>query len=433
MDLTQLIYILGGVASAIVVLGSAALTRRRVSAEEVVKPKIGFPETLLQKYDVIGLIGEGRFSTVFRCMRRADGKFVAVKVPKAEEASGKSFVEEVHQWRRLKHANILELYDYNVLPYPHIEMEVCDTSLDKIAQKLTQKERLRVLVKVAQALSYAHSRGVVHGDLKPSNILIKYEDGRIYPKVGDWGLGYTPAYSPPEVTFEHKKPDYQADVWSFGVVAYELLKGTNPFKGEDDIDTVDRVRSLEVDTATLGAFEKIVEKCLERDRSKRYRSATHLLKDLLNLNISSYSTIFSTTKDEKERLEAALETVSAYITGEEFEKAEKRSGTLKGLFPQLIWLHEINRTVVEILKASSITQTQLELKWKHILELIPEDIREEFEKDEHIGQTFERILLLMKKGLTTSITKGSVDYDQIEAACQRMLDKLFTKIILKPP
>jgi len=433
MDLTQLIYILGGVASSIIVLSSAAVARaRKTSAKEKSKPKMEFPETLLQKYDVTGLIGEGRFSIVFRCVRKGDKKVVAVKVPKAEEVSGKSFVEEVNNWRKLKHTNVLELYDYNVLPYPHIEMEICDTSLDRVAEKLTEKEKLRVLVKVAQALSYAHSKGVVHGDLKPSNILIKYEDGRIYPKVGDWGLGYTPAYSPPEVVFERKKPDFQSDVWSFGVVAYELLKGTNPFKGEDELDTIDKVRKLTVDTSTLSRFEKIVRKCLERDRSKRYSSAAELLQDLTNLNITTYSSIFSSSRDEKERLEAALETISTYISKGDFEKATKRMETVKDMFPQPQWLHEVHKTIIEILVKTPITPTFLELKWKHLLELLPEDMRKDFAKDEQIGQTIERILLLTKKGLVTSITEGSEYYDQIKNVfCPRLLDKLSTNILLR--
>ena len=381
-----------------------------------------FPSQLLSKYEPIQLLGEGGFAKVFKCRRKKDGIIVAVKIPEESEEAGKSFIEEIASWKKLKHINIVQLYDYNALPYPHIEMEPCDFTLKELTN-LTLKEKLKIACRIADALSYAHSKGIVHGDLKPSNVLIKRVGDQIIPKLTDWGMGYTPAYSPPEVAIGGFKPDEQADVWSFGVILYELVTGVNPFQGEDEIETLDRIAELNPDLTPLGILKPIVTKCLERDKRRRYKSMIDVRKDLANLNVSTLSNLFSKSKSKKERIQTSIEIVATYITSNEFEKAEKRIDSLlkhKYITPQA---HEVYRTLIEILTAEKLSLSFLDSKFKHILEILPE-FRKEFEEDEYIGKLLRKIIA-HRKGACEIIRRDDEEFDTIKnIVCMRVLDIL---------
>ncbi len=383
-----------------------------------------FPSQLLSKYEPLELLGEGGFSLVFKCKRKSDGKLVAVKIPKEEEAeeTGKSFIEEIANWKKLKHINIVELQDYNVLPYPYIEMELCDCTLMDVS--LTFKEKLKVAYRIADALSYAHSRGVIHGDLKPSNVLIRRIGDEVIPKLSDWGMGYTLAYAPPEIILNELKPDEQTDIWSFGVLLYELVTGVNPFQGEDDIETMDRIVETDPDLSPLGMLKPIVAKCLEKDRNKRYKSMMEVRRDLANLNVSTLSDIFSRSKSRREKVRTSMEIINTYISIGDFDKAEKRMESLiKYKFLPHIF-HEIYKTIMEILLMDTIPLDTLELKYRHIIQLIPEKYRAEFENDEHIGGLI-RMLSAHFGGDDVVFDSENDEYHKIKNVfCIRLLDRL---------
>jgi len=301
-------------------------------------------------------------------------------------------------------------------------MELCDFTLKELTN-LTLKERLKIACRIADALSYAHSKGIVHGDLKPSNVLIKRVGDQTILKLTDWGMGYTPAYSPPEVAIERFKPDEQADVWSFGVILYELVTGVNPFQGEDEIETLDKIAELNPDLTPLGILKPIIAKCLERDREKRYKSMIEVRKDLANLNVSTLSNLFSRSKSKEEMIQTAVEIVETYITSNEFEKAEKRIDSLlkyRFITPQA---HEVYRTLIEILTAEELSLSFLDSKFKHILEILPE-YRKEFEEDEYIGKLLRKIMAY-RKGACEIIRKDEDEFDTIKNVfCMRVLDLL---------
>ncbi len=383
-----------------------------------------FPSQLLSKYEPLELLGEGGFSLVFKCKRKKDGKLVAVKIPKEEgaEETGKSFIEEIANWKKLKHINVVELFDYNVLPYPYMEIELCDSTLKELS--LTFKDKMRIACRIADALSYAHSKGIVHGDLKPSNVLIKRVGSEIIPKLTDWGLGFTPAYSPPEVVLGEQEPDEQADVWSFGVVLYELSTGTNPFQGEDEIETIDRIVELEPDLSSLGFLKPIVAKCLEKDRNKRYKSMIEVRRDLANLNLSTLSNQFSRSKSKLEKVQTSVEIINTYLSIGDFDKAKKRVDSLVkyNFLPHLF--HEVYKTIIDLLLMDSIPLSTLELKYKYIIQLIPEKYRAEFENDEYIGRLINAIFVHFK-GENIVFRKNDDEYHKIKNVfCIRLLDKL---------
>jgi len=199
-------------------------------------------EALRDRYSDFQYIGEGGFARVYMAKRR-DGKVVALKIPKAlDPAIGRAFVREIANWMHLKHPNIVELYDVNVVPIPYLEMEYCESSLEKLPLPLSPDEASLIIFNIADGLKYAHSKGIIHRDLKPSNILLK----KGLPKISDWGLSkvlgesmstttttsFTPYYAAPEqVDKKFGHTDERTDIWQLGVIFYQLVTGRLPFEG----------------------------------------------------------------------------------------------------------------------------------------------------------------------------------------------------------
>ncbi|WP_245547865.1 serine/threonine-protein kinase [Methanothermococcus thermolithotrophicus] len=183
---------------------------------------------LLSKYQNPIKIGEGGFSHVFKVIK--NGKTVALKVPKElTEITGELFLREIGNWKKLKHINIVRLYYSNIYPYPYVEMEYCEKELNKIKNNLELKEAVLLFFEVLNGLKYAHSKGIIHKDLKPHNILINNN----IPKITDWGLSkettsksttinaLTLQYSAPE-QISRGTIDKRTDIYQMGVILYEL-------------------------------------------------------------------------------------------------------------------------------------------------------------------------------------------------------------------
>ena len=204
-----------------------------------------FPPELEHLYYDANFIGKGGFARVFKARRKKDGKLVVVKIPiSLDEATGKSFFREMTNWLGLKHENIVELYDANILPIPFLELEFCDSSLESIPKPIEVEKAAWLIFNIAEGLKHAHNKGIVHRDLKPRNVLLK--DG--VPKISDWGLSkiasesssstvaFTPLYAAPEqVSRKFGSPDNRTDIWQLGVIFYELVTGELPFKGSDAV------------------------------------------------------------------------------------------------------------------------------------------------------------------------------------------------------
>ena len=254
-----------------------------------------FPEELAVQYKSIEYIGGGGFARVFKA-KRQDEKQVAVKLPSSSDAvTGKSFINELMNWTGLEHENIVKVYEFNILPVPYFEMELCDCSLSKKQLPLDDNSSAWIIFNICEGLKYAHSKSIVHQDLKPHNILLK--EG--IPKISDWGLskvattsgtsslgGYTPLYAAPEqISKKFGKKDVRTDIWQVGVIFYEIVTGKTPFEGDDPVMVMSSITMEEPESPSLinpevEKLDPIIMKCLKKKQENRYQSVSELQSDL---------------------------------------------------------------------------------------------------------------------------------------------------------
>jgi DNA-binding beta-propeller fold protein YncE len=202
-------------------------------------------------YQIVEQIGRGGMATVFKAYQTSLSRFVAIKVLPALYAEDRSFRDrfqnEATAIARLRHPNILAVYDYGEhdgVPYIVTELVSGGTLQSRLGKPLSPIEALDILRPIASALDYSHSRGIIHRDVKPSNVLLD-EDGR--PVLADFGVAYmlastarltgtglavgTPAYMAPEQAAGGQL-GAATDIYALTVVLYEMLTGEVPFHGD---------------------------------------------------------------------------------------------------------------------------------------------------------------------------------------------------------
>ena len=286
-----------------------AVPARKPAHQELLVP--GFPPELLDKYEPLEFLGEGGFAKVFKAKRKKDDKIVALKIPRIDEKTSKTFIKEVSTWLHLNHQNIVKLYDVDILPVPYLEMEYVEgvnvdgktvRDLGGYPKPVDEKTALKLIQGIAEGLKHAHSKGISHRDLKPLNVLLKAD---LTPKITDWGLaklgtmsssrsvmGYTPLYAAPEHLMPSKygHTDWRTDIWQLGVTFYELLTGRLPFEGYTYEEVFGKITDesyrftppSKVNPA-LAKYDGIFEKLLAKRKKERYQSVEEFLKDLEKL------------------------------------------------------------------------------------------------------------------------------------------------------
>src|SRR5262249_19941917 len=269
-------------------------------------------------YKILSLLGMGGMGEVYLAQDPRLDRSVALKVLPTELASDpdrlRRFIQEARVASALKHPNVATIYEIDEFDGLHfIAMEYVEgrTLASKISGRpLETAEILEIGIQTADALDEAHSRGITHRDIKPGNLMLTPR-GQV--KVLDFGLAKvtrpegpvasdvrtvmstktgmvmgTVQYMSPEQVLG-KQVDQRSDVFSLGVVLYEMATGRPPFSGASPTETTDRI--LHIQPEAIARFnynlpadlERIVRKCLEKDRERRYQSARDLEIDLKNL------------------------------------------------------------------------------------------------------------------------------------------------------
>lgn len=262
--------------------------------------------TRLDKYEIQEVIGRGGMATVYRAYQESLNRHVAVKVLAGQLAHDEDFRQrferEAKAVAQLNHPNILPVYDYGEDPQRDVVYFVTQlveggTLSQRMGQPLPVEEAVRIASDVAQALDYAHRHGIIHRDVKPSNILLA-EDGR--PLLTDFGiarivqetrltrtgtsLGTAEYMSPEQAKGEPLGPG--ADSYSLAVVFYEMLVGRPPFQADTDIAVLHQhvyeppppPRRLRPDIPRR--LEQVILKALTKDPAKRYPTAGALAQAL---------------------------------------------------------------------------------------------------------------------------------------------------------
>jgi len=327
------------------------------------------------------------------------GRVAALKIYRG---SDKAFVEEVGNivqlTRKLNSPYVVKVLDYGVEPRPFIVMEFYPMNLRYLMKRAKSGEvdfekLLRLMIRVARALAYAHSVGVFHGDLKPENILVYEDEGEYYPAVADWGGSFTPGYSAPEV-YESggRELSGKSDVWSFGAVLYEILKGEKLFRDPLEYDAyVKSGRDLSIDLAN--PLKDIIERCLARDPAKR-PSMGEVVAELEEQLVETVSSTISSKSRGKPGLEPKdiVQLINTYIYTGRLREAEEKlryvesSGSLKDavlIYSKIIELHKL----LEEYSGSSIPRSKVERIYSAILEAADRDLRKKLEEGKYSLRT----------------------------------------------
>ncbi len=265
----------------------------------------------IDQYQIIEQIGEGGMATIFLARQSAIDRDVAIKVLSPQLAKDANFVKRfIHEAKAiaaLEHPHILPVHDFGTkgdLNYLVMRYVKGGTLSDLMGNPMPYRQMVNIVRNVARALDYAHKQGVVHRDIKPSNILVDEHrevlltDFGIAKLVADSGstqltaagtiLG-TPAYMAPEQA-QAKEIDGRTDIYSLGVVLYELLTGRQPYRAETPLavalkhmnDPLPLPRTIKPDIPE--ALERVVVKAMQKSPDQRYETAAQMelaLRDAL--------------------------------------------------------------------------------------------------------------------------------------------------------
>jgi len=256
------------------------------------------------RYQIVGTIGAGATSKVVRAFDPMIGRHVAIKLfsPQlATEEGRERFIKEARVVGQISHQSIVALHDMGIeesTQTPYLVMEQVEGQpLDRILEKgsVPYPRACAWVADIASALHVAHRKGIIHGDVKPANVLVT-EEGRV--KLTDFGMARlasrdskdspllgTPAYWCPEQILG-KPQDARSDIFSLGVVLYEMVTGKRPFDAESLQAICQKVMSAtplppsQINSSLPAGLNELIGSCLEKDPGRRRNSAEDLALDL---------------------------------------------------------------------------------------------------------------------------------------------------------
>ena len=261
----------------------------------------------LDHYQIEGVVARSGMASIFRATDERTGQTVAIKVPHPEIEADPVFYDRFRREQeigeKLDHPGVMKVYPNGDHSQFYMAMEWVNGRL--LRQILNEQRKMpadravKIALKIASALEYVHSHGVVHRDLKPENIMVDDYDGI---KLIDFGIAAsagarrltfakfsqtmgTPDYISPEQV-KGKRGDARSDIYALGVMLYEMLTGKVPFTGPNPFIIMNErllnnpVPPREIDPAITPQMQEIIYRAMEREPSKRYQSAREFAKDL---------------------------------------------------------------------------------------------------------------------------------------------------------
>lgn len=263
----------------------------------------------LGRYEIIDELGRGAMGIVYKAHDPLIERSVAIKAINLESLSEqekddfeKRFYQEAKAAGHLNHPNIVTIHDLGKSgDMAYIAMELMEGRelqeiIDKV-RRLSIEDALDIAIQVASGLAYAHQYGIVHRDIKPTNIMVL---GNNHVKIADFGIAKmptslaqtrtglvigSPLYMSPE-QIESRPVDPRSDIFSLGIVLYQMLTGRLPFSGETPSSVMFQIvhhvpdKPSDINPQVTEALDAIVFKCLEKDPDDRYKNATELADDL---------------------------------------------------------------------------------------------------------------------------------------------------------
>lgn len=273
---------------------------------ETHKEELTRGSTFARRYEIIEKLGKGGMGKVYRVYDKKIKGEVALKLIKPEISAERKTIErfrnELKLAREIAHRNVCRMYDLNEEKGTHyITMEYVAgqdlKSMIKMSGQLSTRTAVKISKQLCEGLAEAHRLGVVHRDLKPSNIMIDREG---HARIMDFGIARslktkgitgegvmigTPEYMSPEQA-EGKELDHRSDIYSFGIVLYEMVTGIVPFKGDTPL-SVALMHKIEMpkDPRELNALipeelSRLILNCVEKNKEDRYQNSEELLADL---------------------------------------------------------------------------------------------------------------------------------------------------------
>ena len=300
------------------------------------------------RYELLEVIGSGGMAVVYKAKCHRLNRLVAVKVLKSDLAEDadfrRRFRDESQAVAMLSHPNIVSVYDVSRGETEYIVMELIDgITLKQYMEKrgqLNWREALHFITQIMKALSHAHSRGIIHRDIKPQNIMV-LRDGSV--KVADFGiaclansantltqeaLGSVHYMSPEQARGD--RTDARSDIYSAGVVLYEMLTGRLPFEGDNAVSVaIQHLSSVplsprEINPDVPEALELICMKAMASDLEKRYASADEMLADLEEFRKNPEVDLDFTIEDlHRETVDEPTQYIPAVHTVSKAQKAQE--------------------------------------------------------------------------------------------------------------
>jgi len=276
---------------------------------ETPKEELTIGSTFAGRYQIIEELGKGGMGKVYKAQDTDLKEKVAIKLLRPEIAADKKTIErfrnELKFARKIRHKNVCQMYDLNKEESAHyITMEYVDgkdlKSMIKMMGQLGSGKTIFIAKQICEGLVEAHRLGVVHRDLKPQNIMVD-EEGNA--RIMDFGIARslktkgitaagvmigTPEYMSPEQV-DAKETDQRSDIYSLGVILYEMVTGRAPFEGDTPLSVaVKQKTETPEDPRKLNSqipedLSNVILRCMEKDKEKRYQGAGEVHSELINI------------------------------------------------------------------------------------------------------------------------------------------------------